>query len=92
MLAAGCTPAAKPPETASAAKPAAVCDLKAATASAAETAMAGCSAKWIDANVRINQLQSVGTHNSYKVKIHDVEMASFELQYFEADDREPDLA
>jgi hypothetical protein len=52
-----------------------VCDLKAASASAAETALAGCGAKWIDANVAINQLQSVGTHNSYKIKIPDVELA-----------------
>jgi hypothetical protein len=43
-------------------------------------ALAGCagtppSSDWIDANVRINQLQSVGTHNSYKVRIPDVDMA-----------------
>jgi hypothetical protein len=50
------------------------CDLKAASASVAETALAGCGSKWIDANVRINQLQSVGTHNSYKITIPDVEM------------------
>ncbi len=84
MLAAGCAPAAKPPETVSAAKPAAACDLKAATASAAEMAKAGCGAKWIDANVRINQLQSVGTHNSYKVKIPDVEMALIKERNAEA--------
>lgn len=51
------------------------CDLKAASATAAEAAKPGCGVAWIDANVRINQLQSVGTHNSYKVKIPDVEMA-----------------
>jgi hypothetical protein len=51
------------------------CNLAAATASAAEQAKAGCGVAWIDANVRINQLQSVGTHNSYKEKIPDVEMA-----------------
>ncbi|MBI1360328.1 MAG: hypothetical protein GC155_08600 [Alphaproteobacteria bacterium] len=51
------------------------CDLKAESASAAEAIQAGCAVKWIDANVRINQLQSVGTHNSYKVKIPDNEMA-----------------
>jgi hypothetical protein len=74
MLAAACSPA-KPVDTASAAKPAAACDLKAASASAAEAGLAGCGEKWIDANVRINQLQAVGTHNSYKVKIPDVELA-----------------
>jgi hypothetical protein len=51
------------------------CDLKAASASAAEAALAGCDAKWIDANVAINQLQSMGTHNSYKEQIR-IEMAS----------------
>ncbi|HEX5008668.1 MAG TPA: phosphatidylinositol-specific phospholipase C1-like protein [Hyphomonadaceae bacterium] len=51
------------------------CDLKAASASAAETKLAGCGVKWVDANVAINQLQSMGTHNSYKVAIPDVEMA-----------------
>lgn len=56
-------------------KAAATCDLKAASASAAETALAGCGVKWIDANVPINQLQSMGTHNSYKEAIPDVEMA-----------------
>jgi hypothetical protein len=73
LLAAACSPTAKPADTA--AKATAACDLKAASASAAETGLAGCGVKWIDANVRINQLQSVGTHNSYKVKIPDVEMA-----------------
>jgi hypothetical protein len=51
------------------------CDLQAASASAAESALKGCGVAWIDANVRINQLQSVGTHNSYKVKIPDNELA-----------------
>jgi hypothetical protein len=73
LLAAACSPTGKPADTA--AKATAACDLKAASASAAETGLAGCGVKWIDANVRINQLQSVGTHNSYKVKIPDVEMA-----------------
>ncbi len=59
----------KSPETA------ATCDLKAASASLAETALAGCGAKWIDANVAMNQLQTVGTHNSYKIAIPDAEMA-----------------
>ena len=71
-LAASCSPSAAP--VAEAAK---TCDLKAASASAsaAEAALAGCDAKWIDANVAINQLQSMGTHNSYKEQIPEVEMA-----------------
>jgi hypothetical protein len=36
---------------------------------------ASCAAQWIDANVAINQLQSIGTHNSYKVAIPENEMA-----------------
>jgi Phosphoinositide phospholipase C, Ca2+-dependent len=51
------------------------CALKAASASAAERALAGCGAQWIDANVPINQLQVFGTHNSYKVAIPDNELA-----------------
>jgi hypothetical protein len=42
---------------------------------AAEALLAGCGVKWVDANVAINQLQSMGTHNSYKEKIPDVELA-----------------
>jgi Phosphoinositide phospholipase C, Ca2+-dependent len=74
ILGAACSPPAKPVDAA-AAKPAAECDLKAPSASVAETTKGGCGAKWIDANVRINQLQSVGTHNSYKMKIPDNELA-----------------
>jgi hypothetical protein len=55
--------------------PASSCNLKAGSASAAETARAGCGEQWIDANVPINQLQSFGTHNSYKVAIPEAEMA-----------------
>jgi hypothetical protein len=51
------------------------CDLTATNAKAAEEKQAGCGVKWIDANVAINQLQSFGTHNSYKQAIPDVEMA-----------------
>jgi hypothetical protein len=69
-LAAGCSKAS---DAATVVAPA--CDLKAASASAAEAALAGCGVKWIDANVAINQLQSIGTHNSYKQAIPDVEMA-----------------
>ncbi len=53
----------------------AACDLKATSASAAEAKLAGCGVKWIDANVSINQLQAFGTHNSYKIKIPDNELA-----------------
>ncbi len=56
-------------------KATATCDPKAASASVTETALAGCGVEWIDANVAINQLQSMGTHNSYKEAIPDVEMA-----------------
>lgn len=55
--------------------PTAACNLSAASASAAETARAGCGEEWIDTNVPINQLQSFGTHNSYKEKIPAAEMA-----------------
>ena len=44
-------------------------------APSASAAGPGCATTWIDANVAINQLQSFGTHNSYKEKIPDVEMA-----------------
>jgi hypothetical protein len=53
----------------------AACDLKAVSASAAEVKLAGCGAKWLDENVALNQLQSMGTHNSYKQAIPDPEMA-----------------
>ena len=52
--------------------PASACNLDAPSASAAGT---GCAEQWIDANVAINQLQSFGTHNSYKEKIAPAEMA-----------------
>ncbi len=52
--------------------PAAACNLDAPSASIAGSE---CAAKWIDANVAINQLQSFGTHNSYKEEIPEVEMA-----------------
>ena len=52
--------------------PATACNLEAPSASAAGPA---CAEQWIDANVAINQLQSFGTHNSYKEKIAPAEMA-----------------
>ena len=58
-----------------ASKAAVTCNLSAPSASAAETGLAGCGGKWIDANVAINQLQSMGTQNSYKEAIPEVEMA-----------------
>lgn len=70
ILAVGCTPAAAPAPAAEIA-----CDVSAASASAAEAAKPGCAADWIDANVAINQLQSYGTHNSYKVAIPPAELA-----------------
>ena len=69
VVAAACTPDAP------AAEQAATCDLKAASASAAEAALPGCATQWIDANVAINQLQSMGTHNSYKEQIPEIELA-----------------
>lgn len=39
----------------------AACDVKATSASAS-----GCAREWLDANVRANQVQSIGTHNSFK--------------------------
>ncbi|MDP3495219.1 MAG: phosphatidylinositol-specific phospholipase C1-like protein [Hyphomonadaceae bacterium] len=68
-LAAACSEAAPKP-TAEAS-----CNLTAPNASAAEAALPGCATKWIDATVAINQLQSMGTHNSYKEAIPEVEMA-----------------
>jgi hypothetical protein len=70
-MATGCTKAAEGAATTAEAS----CDLKAVSASAAEAEFAGCGVKWVDANVAINQLQSMGTHNSYKVAIPDAEMA-----------------
>jgi hypothetical protein len=69
--AAGCSKSSE----ASTAEAAPACDLKAASAGAAEAKLAGCGVRWIDENVAINQLQSIGTHNSYKQQIPDVEMA-----------------
>ena len=82
LLALGaCAPAKPAPPAASVA---ATCDLKAASASSAEAELKGCGAQWIDANVRLNQLQAVGTHNSYKVKIPDNELAFIKAKNPEA--------
>ncbi len=78
-LAAGC---GKPAETAAPSAPA--CDTAAASASAAEAKTPGCGKAWIDANVRINQLQSIGTHNSYKVAIPPEELALIKERNAEA--------
>src|SRR5687767_9485066 len=74
-MAAACSKAAEGASTTADAAAVATCDLKAASASAAETKLAGCGVKWLDENVAINQLQSIGSHNSYKVAIPDAEMA-----------------
>ncbi|MEI9994631.1 MAG: phosphatidylinositol-specific phospholipase C1-like protein [Rhizomicrobium sp.] len=42
------------------------CDLHAADAAAAG---AGCARAWMDANLRLNDIVTVGTHNSYKAAI-----------------------
>jgi hypothetical protein len=42
------------------------CDLKAADAAKAGK---GCQRAWMDANLKLNDLMSVGTHNSYKTEI-----------------------
>jgi hypothetical protein len=44
----------------------AACDLKAADAASAGT---GCARAWMDANLRMNDIVAVGTHNSYKLAI-----------------------
>ena len=77
LLALGLAACGKPAETV---LDAPTCNLKAASASAAETALAGCGGQWIDANVRINQLQAIGTHNSYKVTIPENELAIIKAQ------------
>ena len=46
--------------------PASACDLKAETASQAGP---GCATAWMDQNLRLNDLMTVGTHNSYKQAI-----------------------
>jgi hypothetical protein len=46
------------------------CDLKAAQA----PDDANCARAWMDENLRVNDLLSVGTHNSYKAAIPDAEM------------------
>ncbi|MBI1339048.1 hypothetical protein GC169_02390 [bacterium] len=67
----GCSPAGGGGETVAA--PA--CDLAALSAEAAETALAGCGRAWIDANVRLNETQSIGTHNSFKQAIPEAVMS-----------------
>lgn len=47
------------------------CDLAAAQAPRDET----CARAWMDENLHVNDLLSVGTHNSYKTAIPDAEMA-----------------
>ncbi len=47
------------------------CDLKAAQAPRDEA----CARAWMDENLHVNDLLSVGTHNSYKAAIPDAELA-----------------
>jgi hypothetical protein len=47
------------------------CDLEAAQAPAEET----CARAWMDENLHVNDLLSVGTHNSYKAAIPEAELA-----------------
>jgi hypothetical protein len=47
------------------------CDLKAAQAPSDEA----CARAWMDENLHVNDLLSVGTHNSYKTAIPDAELA-----------------
>ncbi|MDZ4761700.1 MAG: phosphatidylinositol-specific phospholipase C1-like protein [Alphaproteobacteria bacterium] len=51
------------------------CSLDAPSAADAETGLAGCGAQWIDANVRLDQVQAIGSHNSYKTAIPEAELA-----------------
>ncbi|MGH8079579.1 MAG: phosphatidylinositol-specific phospholipase C1-like protein [Lysobacter sp.] len=59
-------------------------DARAATADvackldAADAAQSGpdCAAAWIDRNLHLNDLQAIGTHNSYKLAIPDEELAA----------------
>ena len=50
----------------------AACDLSAPDAKAAGD---GCARAWMDANLRLNDIVTVGTHNSYKAAIPDKIMA-----------------
>ncbi len=47
----------------------AACDTGAASASAS-----GCAQAWVDANVRANQTQAIGTHNSFKIWLFPEEL------------------
>lgn len=51
-------------------------DAPACRLDAADAAQAGpdCSAAWIDHNLRINDLQAIGTHNSYKLALPPQEL------------------
>lgn len=50
------------------------CDLKASDAAKAGR---GCQRAWMDANLKLNDLMSVGTHNSYKTEIPPAVMALY---------------
>jgi Phosphoinositide phospholipase C, Ca2+-dependent len=52
------------------------CDLRAK----AEAVRPECARAWIDENLRLNDLSSIGTHNSYKRAIPDAEMKLLRLR------------
>lgn len=49
------------------------CDL---TAQDAQQAGPGCAQDWMDANLRLNDIQVIGTHNSYKLPMAPQELAA----------------
>jgi hypothetical protein len=55
---------------------ASACDLKLQSAPPDPT----CAREWMDENLRINDLMSVGTHNSYKQAIPDAEFAALKAR------------
>ncbi len=68
---AGCAPETPAPETAD---ETASCNLSAPTAAEAGD---NCARAWIDANLKMNDIQVLGTHNSYKDWISPDEFARF---------------
>jgi hypothetical protein len=52
------------------------CDLK----SQSVPSDAKCAREWMDENLHVNDLMSVGTHNSYKQAIPDAEMAALKVR------------
>src|SRR5215471_5931917 len=52
------------------------CDLKAST----PPSDAACAREWMDENLRVDDLLTVGTHNSYKLAIPDDEFAALKVR------------